>query len=71
MAKAGELAASIAENPSRQALWIKQLLTENASDGDLAAVQARELALLQECYVSPEHREAVSAFMDKRQPQFR
>jgi enoyl-CoA hydratase/carnithine racemase len=71
MAKAAEVAASIAENPSRQALWIKQLLTENASDGDLAAVQARELALLQECYVSPEHREAVSAFMEKRQPQFR
>lgn len=71
MDRAVEIATAIAENPSRQALWIKQLLARNASDGDLAAVQQRELALLEECYRSPEHKEAVSAFMEKRAPQFR
>ncbi len=71
LAKAGEIGAAIAENPSRQARWIKQLLTANTSDVDLGAVQQRELELLTQCYVSPEHREAVAAFSEKRPPAFR
>ena len=35
-----------------------------------AAVQERESELLRECWKSPEHVEAVKAFMEKRAPQF-
>ncbi len=59
-------ARSYAENPARQLRWIKQLLTANASDPDWAAVQRREIELLERCYDSPEHREAVAAFMGQR-----
>jgi enoyl-CoA hydratase/carnithine racemase len=46
------------------------LLTDNGSDADLGAVQARESALLRECWASPEHAEAVQAFLDNRPPRF-
>ena len=43
----------------------KRLLTENASETDLDAVQRRESELLRECWRSPEHREAVQAFLSR------
>jgi 2-(1,2-epoxy-1,2-dihydrophenyl)acetyl-CoA isomerase len=49
----------------------KQLLTRNGADSDLAAVQQRETELLRECWRTPEHKEAVQAFMEKRPPRFR
>jgi len=49
---------------------IKQLLTVNAVDGDLRSVQGRESALLRDCWTTPEHAEAVAAFMEKRPPNF-
>jgi enoyl-CoA hydratase/carnithine racemase len=64
-------ARSYGENPARQLRWIKQLITECGSDPDVAAVQRREGELLAQCYISPEHKEAVSAFMERRQPNFR
>jgi enoyl-CoA hydratase/carnithine racemase len=64
------LATEIAGNPSPQLRWIKALLTENGSETDLAKVQSRELAALGEARRSPEHREAVSAFLEKRTPDF-
>jgi 2-(1,2-epoxy-1,2-dihydrophenyl)acetyl-CoA isomerase len=64
-------ARTYGENPARQLRWIKQLITQNGTDPDVAAVQRREGELLQQCYVSPEHSEAVAAFMEKRQPSFR
>ena len=64
------LAREIAANPSPQLRWIKALLTENGSETDLAKVQSRELAALNEARSSPEHREAVSAFLEKRTPDF-
>ena len=39
-------------------------------DGDLHEVQERESALLRECWTTPEHAEAVAAFMEKRPPHF-
>jgi enoyl-CoA hydratase/carnithine racemase len=66
-----ERARSYAENPTPQLRWIKQLLTQNATDTDLRAVQRRELERIQEAYATPEHREAVAAFMEKRPPVFR
>lgn len=66
-----ERARSYAENPTPQLRWIKQLLTENASETDPSAVQRRELARLNEAYATAEHKEAVTAFMEKRKPVFR
>jgi len=60
------LASRIAANPSPQLRWTKQLLARNSADGDLQAVQARESELLRLCWASPEHAEAVAAFIEKR-----
>ena len=62
------LAATIGANAAPQLRMIKQLLTENGSDTDLARVQARESEMLRECWRSPEHAEAVQAFLEKREP---
>jgi enoyl-CoA hydratase/carnithine racemase len=58
-------------NPGPQLRMIKRLLTENAVEGDLAAVQRRELAALNEAYRTPEFSEAVNAFLEKRPAKFR
>jgi enoyl-CoA hydratase/carnithine racemase len=57
------LAEQMAANPGRQLRMTKRLLTANGSDTDLAAVQDRESELIRECWESPEHREAVAAFL--------
>ena len=57
------LAEQMASNPVRQLRMTKSLLTANAVDTDLEAVQARESELIRECRKSPEHREAVAAFL--------
>jgi enoyl-CoA hydratase/carnithine racemase len=69
--RALELAETIAANPSPQLAMTKQLLGENAADGDLARVQQRESELLRRCWTTPEHKEAVAAFIEKRPPRFR
>ena len=66
-----ELANAIAANPSPQLAMTKRLLAENAADGDLRRVQERESALLRECWTTPEHKEAVAAFIEKRPARFR
>ena len=62
LAVAGEIAA----NPGPQLRMIKRLLSENATEDDLALVQAREHELMRECWKSPEHREAVQRFLEHR-----
>ncbi|HYC00537.1 MAG TPA: enoyl-CoA hydratase/isomerase family protein [Candidatus Limnocylindrales bacterium] len=69
--RAVEVAAEIAANPDPQLRMIKQLLTQNAADGDLRAVQERETLLLRECWKSAEHKEAVEAFLARRPARFR
>ncbi len=64
-------AGRIAANPPPQLLWTKQLLADNAFETDLQLVQERELATVQRCFASPEHAEAIQAFMEKRAPKFR
>lgn len=64
------LASRFAENPTPQLRWVKELLTENGSETDLGAVQRRELERLGAAYKTPEHKEAVAAFLEKRQPNF-
>lgn len=66
-----EVARSYAANPDLQLRMIKQLLTENSIETDIALVQKREVAMLNQCYVSAEHKEAVAAFREKRPPVFR
>lgn len=65
------LAGRIAGNPPPQLLWTKQLLADNVFETDLQLVQERELATVQRCFASPEHAEAIQAFMEKRAPRFR
>ncbi len=65
-----DLAAAYAANPAPQLRMIKELLTTNAVETDLTAVQRRESKLLRECWETPEHAEAVAAFMEKRAPNF-
>ena len=64
-------ARSYAASPTPQVRWIKQLLTQNANDTDVIAVQRREAAALANAYATPEHKEAVAAFREKRPPVFR
>ena len=78
LAEPGELldvalsrARDYAANPIPQLRWIKQLLTENASETDPAAAQRREAAALAQAYATAEHKEAVAAFLEKRPPVFR
>ncbi len=70
MDKAMELARAIAANPGPQLRWVKQLLTENGCATDLDEVQRLEGKLLQQAFASPEHKEAVAAFLEKRTPDF-
>jgi len=66
-----DVARSIAANPVPQLRMTKDLLTRNGSSTDLAAVQERESELLRACWKTPEHKEAVQAFLEKRPPKFR
>ena len=69
--EATAMATELAGNPPTQLRLIKQLLTANASETDLGAVQRRELEALQVATKSPEHAEAVAAFLERRPPVFR
>jgi enoyl-CoA hydratase/carnithine racemase len=65
------VAAEMAANPPTQLRMIKELLSANAMETDLAAVQRREGEALNKAYKTPEHHEAVRAFLEKRPPVFR
>ena len=58
-------ARSYGENATSAVRSIKRLLTVNANETDTTAAQKRELAALVEAYASPEHHEAVAAFLGK------
>lgn len=66
-----EVARSYAANPDLQLRMTKQLISDNTVDADFDAIQRREQDLLAQCWRSEEHREAVNAFIEKRQPVFR
>jgi enoyl-CoA hydratase/carnithine racemase len=69
--RAMAMADELAGNPPTQLRQIKALLSANAGETDLAAVQRRELEALNAAYKTPEHAEAVAAFMERRPPKFR
>jgi len=68
---AREMARAMGANPQSALRAVKQLVTVNATEPDLALVQKREMEALQECYRSTEHKEAIRAFLEKREPDFR
>jgi enoyl-CoA hydratase/carnithine racemase len=69
-----ERVMTLGEHLSDQSLNAIQLirapLGQNAHEASLAEVQRREGEALREAYASPEHREAVKAFLEKRKPDF-
>ena len=71
LAEAKVVATELAANPPTSVRLIKELLTVNADESDLGAVQRREIEALQVAYKTPEHAEAVAAFLEKRPPVFR
>jgi enoyl-CoA hydratase/carnithine racemase len=41
------------------------------AETNIEDVQAREMAALSQCFESTEHKEAIQAFIEKREPDFR
>lgn len=70
-ATASEVAGAMAANPDPQLRMVKELLTRNACATDLDAIQRLESEMLRACWKTPEHEEAVAAFLAKRKPKFR
>jgi 2-(1,2-epoxy-1,2-dihydrophenyl)acetyl-CoA isomerase len=69
--EARAVAKSMGENPQNALAMVKALITDNMVESDKKLVQKRELEALIKCYTSPEHKEAISAFLEKRDPDFR
>lgn len=63
-------ADEIANNPTNAVMLIKELLRQNPLDRDLDAVMERENLRDQIARRAPNHREAVEAFLAKREPNF-
>ncbi|MDW8046616.1 MAG: enoyl-CoA hydratase-related protein [Chloroflexota bacterium] len=68
--RALELGELLAKQPRSAIQLIRTLLHENAVDGDYRRVMEREGKALAFAYTTPEHKEAVNAFMEKRAPDF-
>jgi 2-(1,2-epoxy-1,2-dihydrophenyl)acetyl-CoA isomerase len=65
-----KLAEEIAANP-RDAVWqAKRLLHTNCTESDLRRVVTAECYSIRERQTEPDHREAVTAFVQKREPKF-
>jgi 2-(1,2-epoxy-1,2-dihydrophenyl)acetyl-CoA isomerase len=70
MAETMALANEIASNPT-DAVWnAKRLMHRNMVEGDKQAVIKREGAVIYQQYQSAGHKEAVRAFIEKREPRF-
>ena len=69
--EARTIARAMGENPPQALRKVKQLITENMDESDLGLVQSRELKALSMCYHTPEHKEAIDAFLEKREPDFK
>ncbi len=70
MAKARELADDILQCSPTSLTYTRRALHQGI-DGTLETAIQFELAALEQCRSSPEHAEYVSAFMEKRKPNFR
>jgi 2-(1,2-epoxy-1,2-dihydrophenyl)acetyl-CoA isomerase len=64
-----ELAARLAQGPTRAFGWIKASM-QHAAASDLASTLAFENRAQVDCFASPDHHEAIRAFVRKRSPRF-
>ncbi len=62
-------ASQIANGPTRTLGWLKELV-HHSIQADLASARRKENEILDRCRHSPEHREGVMAFLEKRQPRW-
>jgi enoyl-CoA hydratase/carnithine racemase len=69
--KAFEVGKMLSANPDPMLRMTKDLLTKNACEQDMTLAQKRETEHLRACWATPEHKEAVQAFLDKRPARFR
>lgn len=63
-------AAEIANNPTEQVVVAKQMVHKHMVQPDIDAVVGEENRNIVRAYKGPAHKEAVTAFLDKRQPKF-
>lgn len=70
LARALELGESLARQPLGAIASIRSLIYSNQSSTDMAAVMKSEGVALAEQYRTAEHKEAITAFMEKREPVF-
>ena len=68
--RAVELAAEIAEAPAWHLSQAKRMVYEHALERDLEAVIREESRVFAEARSTSEHREAMAAFRERRQPKF-
>ena len=65
------LGEELAENPAAIMQRVKSLFSQNQLEESIAIVQQREGDALQWAMQTPEHKEAITAFLEKRSPVFR
>ncbi len=69
--RAVALGEQLAENPDAIMRRVKSLLSENQLETDIQLVQQREGKALEWAMQTPEHAEAIAAFLEKRPAKFR
>lgn len=70
MEEALAIAQEVAFNPTESLLAIKRLTWQNLDEGDIVTIQEREWQEFAAAIGRPSFKEAVSAFIEKRQPDF-
>lgn len=70
MVEALDIAQDIAFNPTESVLAIKKLTWQNLAESNINTVQERERPEFTAAMARPSFKEAVSAFKEKRQPDF-
>lgn len=70
MDEAMALAEEIAANPASAVWAAKRLIHDNAAQGEMRRVVSTEGFAIREMRRSPDHAEAVRAFLEKREPRF-
>ena len=64
------LGEQLAENPTATLRRVKSLFSQNSLEADIRLVQQREGQALEWAMQTPEHKEAINAFLEKRPPKF-
>ena len=70
MEEAIATAQEIAFNPTEHVMAVKKIAWQNLDEGDIKTIQQREGVELAAAVASPAFKEAVRAFLEKRQPNF-